>query len=141
MNGETWKVLPKRNSQAGAAERQDLLKELENMRDQTPGQWRDGEMLSAFGNAYAQLGSFEDAIASYRQALADEQGNAPLRAAQQIANLLDRSSRKMTGEQQAALRKEALEWLEKVAPLADTNDFRLMSNVARLAGLDIPKSG
>jgi CHAT domain-containing protein len=110
-------------SQAVGAERQDLLKELENLRDQTPGQWRDGEMLSAFGNAYAQLGSFEDAIAAYRQALADEQGNAPLRAAQQIANLLDRSSRKITGEQQAALRQEALEWLEKVAPLADTAEL------------------
>ncbi len=110
-------------SQAVGAERQDLLKELESLRDQTPGQWRDGEMLSAFGNAYAELGSFEEAIAAYRQALADQHGSAPLRAAQQIANLLDRRSRKMTGEQQAALRKEALAWLEKVAPLADTAEL------------------
>ena len=110
-------------SQAVGAEREDLLKELENLRDQTLGQWRDGEMLSAFGNAYAELGSFEEAIAAYRQALADEHGNAPLRAAQQIANLLDRRSRKMTGDQQAALRREALAWLEKVAPLADTAEL------------------
>jgi tetratricopeptide (TPR) repeat protein len=113
-------------SQATGAERQDLLKELGDLRDQTPAQWRDGEMLSAFGNAYAQLGSFEEANAAYRQALADERGTAPLRAAQQIANLLDRNSRKMTGEQQAALRKEALEWLEKVAPLADTAELALL---------------
>jgi tetratricopeptide (TPR) repeat protein len=127
-------------SQALGAERQHLLKELEELRDQTPAQWRDGEMLAAFGNAYAQLGSFEEAIAAYRQALADEQGNAPLRAAQQIANLLDRSARKLTGEQQAALRKEALEWLEKVAPLADTAELAsLRAGYYKRAG-DLPQA-
>jgi len=108
---------------AGGAESQDLLTELEDLRDQTPGEWRDGEMFASFGKAYAQLGRFEEAIAAYRQALTDEQGNAPLRVVQQIANLLDRSSRKMTGAQQAALRKEAFEWLDKVAPLTNTAEL------------------
>jgi tetratricopeptide (TPR) repeat protein len=105
------------------ADNSELLIELEDMRIETPADWREGELLAAFGNAYAQLGRFDDAIAAYRQALADETGSAPLRAAQQIANLLDRSSKKMSGEQQAALRKEALEWLEKVALLADTAEL------------------
>ena len=64
----------------------------------------------------AQFGKFEEA-------LADEKGEAPLRAAQQIANLLDRSAKKASAAQQAKLQAEALDWLKKVAPLADTAEL------------------
>jgi CHAT domain-containing protein len=110
-------------AQASAADAKGLLAQLEDLREQTPAQWRDGEVLAAFGNAYAELGRFEEAISAYRQALADEQGKAPLRAAQQIANLLDRRAKQMTGEQQKELRKEAMAWLDKVEPLADTAEL------------------
>lgn len=110
-------------AQGGDGPTKELLKQLADLRNETPAEWRDGEVLAAFGRAFGELGQFEDAIAAYRQALSDENGKAPLRAAQQIANLLDRSARNATTEQQAALRKEALEWLEKIEPLADTAEL------------------
>jgi tetratricopeptide (TPR) repeat protein len=80
-------------------------------------------MLARFGLAYAALGQFDEAIAAYRQALADENGRAPLWAAQQIANLLDRTAKRANGEQKTKLQKEAFDWLEKVAALADTAEL------------------
>ena len=79
--------------------------------------------LAGFGQAYAALGQFEEAIAAYRQALADEKGRAPLWAAQQIANLLDRTANRATGEQKTKLQRQAFEWLEKIATLADTAEL------------------
>jgi CHAT domain-containing protein len=110
-------------SQATDANSERLRNELADLRSETPVDWRDGEMLAAFGQAFGQLGDFEEAIATYRQALADEQGKAPLRAAQQIANLLDRGARKAPADQRAKLQGEALDWLEKVGALADTAEL------------------
>jgi tetratricopeptide (TPR) repeat protein len=110
-------------SQATEANSESTLKELADLLSETPSDWRDGEMLAAFGQAYAALGQFEEAIAAYRQALADEKGRAPLWAAQQIANLLDRTAKRATGEQKTKLQKEAFEWLEKISTLADTAEL------------------
>lgn len=110
-------------AQAADGMNDQLLEQLSQLRNDIPGEWRDGEMLAAFGSAFRDLGKFEDAIDAYRQALADENGKAPIQAAQQIANLLDRTSKKATEEQQKMLRTEALEWLNKVAPLADTAEL------------------
>jgi tetratricopeptide (TPR) repeat protein len=81
-------------SEATGARAEHLLSELADLRTRIPADWRDGEVLAAFGDAYSQLGKSEEAIAAYRQALADEGGKAPVRAAQQIANLLDRQDGK-----------------------------------------------
>jgi tetratricopeptide (TPR) repeat protein len=102
----------------------DLAKEIEALRDATPDKWRDGEMFAAFGKAYAQLGNFGEAIAAYRQAMQDEDGTAPVRTAQQMANLLVRSSKKMPDPQQAEARRYAFELLEKAGALADTAELR-----------------
>ena len=115
--------------------KEELLRQLDELRNDTPAEWRDGEVLAAFGKAFADLGKVEDAIAAYRQALADEKGKAPLRAAQQIANLLDRSAKDATPALRDAIRKEAFEWLEKVTPLADT------AEMAALRGAYYKRSG
>lgn len=111
-------------SDASRGKQADLAKELETLRDATPEKWRDGEMFAAFGQAYAQLGNFGEAIAAYQQAIQDEDGSAPVRAAQQMANLLVRSSKTMPAPQQAEARQSAFELLEKVAALADTAELR-----------------
>jgi CHAT domain-containing protein len=110
-------------SEAAGARTGHLLNELADLRGKIPADWRDGDVLSAFGQAYAQLGKFEEAIAAYRQALADENGKAPVLAAQQIANLLDRLAKKAPEDQQDARLKEALDWFERIAPLADTAEL------------------
>jgi CHAT domain-containing protein len=110
-------------SQAGHPNQEQMLDQLTDLRSETPKEWRDGEMLAAFGYAYGQLGKFEEAIATYRQALVDEKGGAPLWVAQQIANLLDRSAKKATGVERTKLQKEALDWIDKVAALADTTEL------------------
>jgi CHAT domain-containing protein len=107
-------------SEATGARTEHLLNELADLRSELPADWWDGEVLAAFGHAYSQLGKFEEAIAAYRQALAGEDGRAPVRAALQIANLLDRLASKAPADQQKGLRNQAREWFEKTAALAET---------------------
>jgi pimeloyl-ACP methyl ester carboxylesterase len=69
--------------------------QLATLGEMLPAQWRDGEMLTAQGEAWSELGLFENAIASYRAALQKEDARAPLRAMEQMANLLIRHARSL----------------------------------------------
>jgi tetratricopeptide (TPR) repeat protein len=127
-------------SDASRGKQENLGKQLEALRDATPEKWRDGEMFAAFGKAYAQLGNFGEAIAAYQQAIQDEHGSAPVSAAQQMANLLIRSSKTMPDDMKANARQNAFELLNKVAALADTAELRSLraSSYKRIG--DLPQA-
>jgi CHAT domain-containing protein len=63
--------------------------QLEKLREITPIVWRDGEVLGAFGKAYAALGDTTQAIVCYQQALADETSSARVKLVQDLGNLME----------------------------------------------------
>ncbi len=56
---------------------------------QLPAAWQNGELLYTFGETYAELGDFPQAISRYRAALLASSPNerVPIRAIEQLANL------------------------------------------------------
>jgi tetratricopeptide (TPR) repeat protein len=73
----------------------------------------DGETLSSCGEVCGELEAFDRAIEFYRKALATVPANAPIKAAEQLANLLSRLPAPDTSQkdQVDAPFIEALEWL------------------------------
>ena len=110
-------------AQAGGGDRKKLLDQLEELSVQTPVEWRDGQVLAAFGRAYGELGEFEKAIATYRQALIDESGTLPLRTVQQLANFLERSSHQKSEAERGELQEEASKLLDHAQEVADTAEL------------------
>jgi pimeloyl-ACP methyl ester carboxylesterase/tetratricopeptide (TPR) repeat protein len=97
-----------------------LLDELRSLDRSIPEAWRDGEMLAAFGSAYADVGSFEDAVTAYLAAVHHPRSGSPIVAIEQLANLEDRHARQLmqdaaraAGPECEAIRKKALDWTEK----------------------------
>jgi pimeloyl-ACP methyl ester carboxylesterase len=78
-----------------------LLAELRRLEQQLPATWRHrGELLSALGSAYGELGAFEEASARYKGAARDS--DAPLEAVEQLADVEARQAQRIHGEDPAA---------------------------------------
>ena len=60
---------------------------LEMIAHSLPVPWRDGELLTAIADAWAELGQFDNAIENYRAAIHQQESRAPIRAIEQLANL------------------------------------------------------
>ena len=71
------------------AKQSDRLRQLERDLEQHE-EWRSGYLLHEMAKAWSAIGEYQRAIASYRAALLAKDGTAPLKAAEQLCNLLDR---------------------------------------------------
>ncbi len=67
----------------------DRLEELERVLEEHP-KWKSGRLLHEMARAWRGVGDFQRAISRYRAALLAKDGTAPLTAAEQLSNLLDR---------------------------------------------------
>jgi hypothetical protein len=101
-------------SGAKPAQIAELTVELERIESGVPVDWLDGELLSLVAGAYGSLGSFEQAIDSYRRALSDQKGTAAVKAVEQLANLLDRWGKKQPPAKQIDFWKEAGQLLDRI---------------------------
>ena len=63
---------------------------LNRLEDSIPEVLRDGEVESGFGDAWRELGDFDQAIAAYRRAVKKTDGRAQLRVIERLANLQSR---------------------------------------------------
>jgi pimeloyl-ACP methyl ester carboxylesterase/tetratricopeptide (TPR) repeat protein len=68
-----------------------LRANLEKIELSLPAMWRDGEMLYELGVLWGALGLYDKAIELLNRALQAEDGIAPFRAAEQLANFEDRA--------------------------------------------------
>jgi hypothetical protein len=66
--------------------------ELEALEGSLPMLWLDGEMLDALGMVWGELGDFPRAVDLLNKALLSEDGSAPFRTAEQLANFEDRAA-------------------------------------------------
>ena len=79
------------DSEGYAASLRERLASVESMIEK---EWRNnGALLASRAEAFASLGDRPRAIERYRAALAAADGSAPLKAAEQLANLIDRQRR------------------------------------------------
>lgn len=123
-------------ARAGAERRAEMGQQLNRLDKALPSHWRDGGVLGEFGEAWAALGNFAQAIDYYRQAIKQEKAEAPLSAVEQLANLLSRhaevlrvSAAELDGMKPAELEakllemvKEALSLLDWALELGETNE-------------------
>ena len=65
------------------------LEELERVLEEHP-KWKSGRLLHEMARAWRGIGEYQRAISRYRAALLAKDGTAPLTAAEQLSNLLDR---------------------------------------------------
>jgi hypothetical protein len=98
--------------------------------------WRTGELLHALARAWRLTGDHSRAVRFYREALVASDGMAPLQAAEQLGNMLDRLDRDgiepppVDLERQALLERAAAEggkhpalaWLDWVDAVARTHE-------------------
>lgn len=70
--------------------RDDLLTRAQTLDKSLPSTWRDGEVLCLLGQAYKELGEFNAAISTFREAIGVSKANAPVETIEQLANCLDR---------------------------------------------------
>jgi CHAT domain-containing protein len=96
--------------------------QLEQLRVLTPVDWRDGEVLGAFGKNYESLRDNAQAIACYQQALADETSKARLKLVQDLGNLMERAARRKQGEARARERERAIKLLLDLGTIIDTGE-------------------
>jgi tetratricopeptide (TPR) repeat protein len=76
------------------------------------------EVQAVFGQAYAELGMIDDAIAAYRLALEADEAQAPIRVIEQLANLLTRrAAARRTADPQKEIH-EAIALLKGLPELA-----------------------
>ena len=135
-------------ARADEGERAALRAQLEQIDTAIPPFWRDGAMLRAIGNVWAELGLFDEAIANYRQAAKDEKAEAPLNTIEQLANMLSRHADDLRVQQADAapqtrvLMNEAFERLNWLINLGETVErLSLMgSYYKRKAAAAPPKS-
>jgi CHAT domain-containing protein len=111
-------------AKGGAGNREEadrLQKELEAATFALPPQWHDGEVLSALGDAWAELGEVPRAIHAYRAAVQKNDALVPVRSIEQLANLLIRQGAALakgpadssrTPPDPAPLFQEAIQWLD-----------------------------
>jgi hypothetical protein len=89
--------------------------------------------LGAFGTAWAELGDFDRAVASYREAVREGGAQAPLSAVEQLANLELRYAARLREERAEGgapaagpdpdeLIREAATWLEWLLRLGETTE-------------------
>jgi tetratricopeptide (TPR) repeat protein len=104
-----------------------VLQDVERLRDEGAPFLADGKALEALGEALAELGRYDDAIAAYREALTDEQAVARLHTAEQLANLLARRTAAVARSPGAAANGD------DVAAAFDEAEG-LLDSVERLAG-------
>jgi tetratricopeptide (TPR) repeat protein len=100
-----------------------VRKQLEELREQAPLEWRDGEVLGAIGKAYSALGDSERAIDFYRQALTDENSNARIKLIQDLGNLLERSARKQPATEAEKELDQAIQLLQDLGRIIDTAEL------------------
>jgi pimeloyl-ACP methyl ester carboxylesterase/tetratricopeptide (TPR) repeat protein len=85
-------------SEAGGADpdgRDRLRDELRSLEQILPSVWRDGDMLAVFGDAYAKVGAFPDAVRVYKSAVNDVQARSPIVAVERLANLEERHAKEL----------------------------------------------
>ncbi|MET0646029.1 MAG: CHAT domain-containing protein [Pyrinomonadaceae bacterium] len=81
----------------GEEEKAQLRARLEQLGAALPDEWRDGEVLSAFGAAWGALGDYGLAAGSYEQAINEMGARAPFKAVEQYALMLVRGADKLRG--------------------------------------------
>lgn len=95
MREEIANVTARASSLGSSAESKERLRQelssIESFFDEEPSWKESGQLLAELAEAWAEVGEFLHAIALYRQALLADDARAPLKAAEQIANLLDRN--------------------------------------------------
>lgn len=142
-------------ARADEGARDALRAQLEDIDDNIPPMWRDGAVLRAMGNVWAEFGNFDKAIANYRSAAKDSKAEAPLNTIEQLANMLSRHADDLRaqhppgstgngpgGAQTRVLMNEAFERLNWLFNLGETAErLSLMgSYFKRKAAAATPKS-
>src|SRR5262249_5352497 len=98
-----------------------------------------GAVAGAFGDAYGELGDFDNAIRWYRRAVAAEDGGASMHALEQLGNLRARRGRNAGGaaERQSEI-ETAIDLLQRVVAIEPTSERAslLGSAYKRLAMLE-----
>lgn len=118
-----WAVEAKTMSPDRAEERKSALNELLNI---MPEAWKDGETLALMANVWRELGDFDRAIPIYERAIAAEEATAPIRAEQDLANLLSRTQRNA----------EARRILARLLEIGETSERRaLLGGVEKRSAL------
>jgi CHAT domain-containing protein len=79
----------------------------------------DAELQAAFGNAYGDLGMIDKAIEAYTLAVRSEKAWAPIRAIEQLANLLVRRAARQAQPDARKVIREAIATLKHLPKLAD----------------------
>jgi hypothetical protein len=82
--------------------------------------WRDGESLFDLAEGLKSTGDFERAIAVYQEAIRQEKASAPVKAIEQLANVMDRFAAGKFQEDPVRARKD---WDEAERRLASLNDL------------------
>ncbi len=98
--------------------RANIKKQLTELQSGIRPEWLDGQILSAFGGAWAALGDYAQAIDYYRQAINDKGGKMSLEAVEQLANLEVRHALDLIQAQGGSAktkRTEADDFIEKSA--------------------------
>lgn len=91
-----------------------LLRRTRSMAAQLPAGWRDGAQVRvALGDAFGELGAFEEAVGHYRRALASEEGAVPLGALDGLCNLQVRWGRELAASGSAEDRQRALDQMDE----------------------------
>lgn len=66
---------------------QELRNKLTKLREDIPPDWVDGELLGAFGKAWAELRNYQQAMDFYSKTKTDEKGRGSFMAVQQLASM------------------------------------------------------
>ena len=98
----------------------DLSKRSKTIHDALPEAWQDGEVLFALAEAHKALGDFDSAATAYLEALGREEAQAPVKAIEQLANVLDRGAGKLQGKDAA---RAASMWDDAEKKLTGLNDL------------------
>jgi len=96
---------------ADTKRREELGQQIDRLRQEILPRWLDGRMLSAFANAWSELGDLGKAIELYRQAIQEENATASLKDIEQLANLEHRHATQLLRDKRRL--KEAIEMLEE----------------------------
>ena len=82
--------------------------------------WRDGESLFELAEALKSTRDFEPAIAAYQEAIRQEKASAPVKAIEQLANVMDRFAASRFQDDPGGAREH---WDESERRLASLNDL------------------
>ena len=104
-----------------------LADELARIESSIPHNWLDGEVLTAIGAAYGELGRFDQAIEAYRRAMADPKARQPFAAVEQLVNLLDRSAARLDMDSRKPLLDEAVRLLDAITQLGASPERSALS--------------